>query len=254
MDPSEKLLREILREAERRNGKLPGSVIKQVRTLLGMNPRRIIFHHMQKTGGTSVRQVMREVFEHFGELSPILRKPNGTWVGPPGRVAAAQAWGGHTSFGIHQVLPGRDVPYFTVLRDPIDREVSRYRHRSKEREKGIAPEATHRPSWSTVHQLSGVPEDFLPHVGPAQVEHALENLRNHYLYVGDTSRMEELGVWLKTEQGWPIRLPLPHVNKAKLEGEATEEERQKLAELPMVKLDQMLYDEVQKRGPRPQDW
>jgi hypothetical protein len=215
-----------------------------------MNP--IIFLHVQKTGGTSVRSVVRSVFGQERVFEDIHCKSNGEWVTP---CQDADAWQAHMPFGLHAQL-SRPVPCFTVVRDPIAREVSRFRSQPMLRKDWkTTPAATVDRSWGLVYLLSGIPLDLAGGLGEEHVELALRNLREHFLFVGDTSRFDELGEWMRDIMGWPVELPLPHENSSDVHGiDVTAEEIEELNDHPQVQLDQMLYQRICDLGPHPKDW
>lgn len=215
----------------------------------------IIFLHLQKTGGSSLRAVFKNIFGNTGNVRGFNgRKPDGTWCELTDEQKNAKVWHSHMPFGMHQLLPV-PVPYMTVVRDPVQREISRYRSNHRVyRKQGNCPVETHRPDWGMVYQLSGLTRHELRDLSEAHIDVALQNLRDHFLHVGDTSRLEETGQWLRDELGWPVSLPLPRVNAAKPDTYVTDEETERLRRLPGVKLDTKFYKLICKLGPDPQRW
>lgn len=214
----------------------------------------IIFLHLQKTGGTSLRKVIKGVFGGTPKVRGANgREKNGTWKPLQGSQLDADAWHCHMSFGIHELLP-RPVPYFTIVRDPIAREISRFRHSTWDRDNGLTPLSSYNPDWGMVYQLSGCSKNDQSYLGQQHVAQALKNMHEHFLYVGDTSRMDELGLWFRDELGWHIDLPLPHENKANPEVTISEKEIEELRKHQLVQLDQILYDRICELGPYPQRW
>jgi hypothetical protein len=199
---------------------------------------------------------MRRVYGPKRVAESNNRRPNGRWVGLQRRQRDAESWMGHMSFGLHTILPGGDtIPYFTVVREPVRRELSRFRSMPQLRFKNrLTPVTAIDPEWGAVYQLSGIPLDDIAELGPQHVELALKNLHEHFAFIGDTSRMEEVGLWFRRDLCWPVELPLPHENPSGTEVEVTEEEIEELREHPQVKLDQMLYQRICELGPHPKEW
>lgn len=212
----------------------------------------VIFLHIQKTGGTSVRSVVRSVFGPNRVFEDIKRRSNGVWWPPD---LDADAWQAHMPFGLHAQI-SKPVPYFTVVRDPVAREVSRFRSQPMLRNNWkTTPAATVDRSWGLVYLLSGIPLDLAGGLGEEHVDLALSNLRKHYLFVGDTSRFDLLVEWMREDMGWPVSRPLPHENSSDVHGiEVTAEEIEELHDHPQVQLDQMLYQRICDLGPYPKDW
>jgi hypothetical protein len=213
----------------------------------------MIFFHLQKTGGTSIKKAIVELFGRTVVRGVNGREKDGTWLPLTVEQERASIWCDHMSFGLHKLMP-EPVPYFTVVRDPVSREISRFRHSSWERDNGMTPMSSYRSDWGMVYQLSGIPKNNQPYLSEVHVDQALRNMRDHFLYVGDTSRMDKVDHWIRNELGWEIQSPLPHVNKADPEVEVTEEEIEEIKKHPFVQLDQMLYDRISELGSAPQEW
>lgn len=109
--------------------------------------------HIPRTGGTTLRSVLSEVygkkrvlsFPDFPEPEQIsqvlarirLKLSRKESVTPD--YSLTRAYIGHVNFGIHQYLDEPRVPYITLLRDPVDRAISLYFHKM-ERSQQIHPE------------------------------------------------------------------------------------------------------------------
>ena len=83
-----------------------------------MSDPLVIFVHIPKTGGKSIRNMIKF---RFGDLLQWDATDNGTSGENYMRVMM-----GHFPYGRHDRFPGREVRYFTVLRDPIQRLWSHY--------------------------------------------------------------------------------------------------------------------------------
>jgi len=92
----------------------------------------VIYHHIAKTGGTSLRKVVqanykgKALLEWYGpNRGSIAWWKHHYHALPPERKAAIQCIAAHSS---HYLIPVIDRPFrvFTLVRDPVDRVVSLY--------------------------------------------------------------------------------------------------------------------------------
>jgi Sulfotransferase family len=89
-------------------------------------PKKLIFLHIPKTGGTCITKLMKKEYGHvkvptyqqtFQELYDSLKSSNNI---------PFNCFQGHMPFGFHEVLPGFE--YATILRDPVKRVISNIKH------------------------------------------------------------------------------------------------------------------------------
>ena len=105
-----------------------------IRAKPGLSERKditLIFIHIPKTAGTSIRSLLQ------GLVTPrksVYLYPQGKAISkeefkalPAERKAQIRVVMGHVMYGIHELLP-QQVRYVTMLRDPVDRVVSLYHH------------------------------------------------------------------------------------------------------------------------------
>jgi hypothetical protein len=88
----------------------------------------IVFLHIPKTGGLTVRKVLED--QYGPALSTIYGYELAAWTAgikkmPKDEQRRLLVVGGHMPFGFHEVVP-RFSTYFTMLRHPVDRIVSHY--------------------------------------------------------------------------------------------------------------------------------
>jgi hypothetical protein len=187
----------------------------------------LIFLHIGKTAGTSLRKILHRQFK----ASEILRVET-PWrhperlrreetldyfaTLPEARRASARLIEGHLIFGIHEHVP-RPSTYITLLRNPVALVISQYnfvlrrpRHWLHERvvrdgmsfgdyvRSGIALETDN----SQVRALSG--DRTTPFGGCTRemLEQAKRNLEARFSVVGLTERFDESLIFLKRAFGW----------------------------------------------------
>ena len=195
----------------------------------------LVFIHIPRTGGTSLRAALERQFSAEESLFVYPRQP---WAvsrrDVPGLDDEAKQKirlvYGHAPFGLHRDLPGR-CRYLAVLRDPIDRVVSNYyaqmeagrkrRNRGRPIEtpleqaaaegdltlldyvRGVAPN----PPWNLMTRwIAGTrpgrlktPGDFRD---PALLERAKANIERHFLAVGLTEHLDGFLTLLSRHLGW----------------------------------------------------
>lgn len=101
----------------------------------GKPSRTLIFVHIPKSGGTTLRGV---IARHYAADATLNLYPEAR---PPGKASdqvlaeipgakkrALQLVYGHIAFGLHTALPENACTYLTFLRDPVDRVVSYFHH------------------------------------------------------------------------------------------------------------------------------
>jgi hypothetical protein len=187
----------------------------------------VIFLHIGKTAGTSLRKILHRQFK----ASEILRVET-PWRNPErlrreetldyfatlpeGRRASARLIEGHVIFGIHELVP-RPSTYISLLRNPVALTISQYhfvlrrpRHWLHERvvtehmdleryvRSGIALETDN----SQIRALSGDRTTPFGGCTPAMLEEAKRNLEAHFSVVGLTERFDETLIFLKRAFGW----------------------------------------------------
>jgi len=88
----------------------------------------LYYIHIPKTAGTSLRSFLRNAIN--GEKMCEVYSDIGYWNAAEYRkgVKDYEIFYGHFSFGFHELLEDNNPYYVTVLRDPIARVVSLYKH------------------------------------------------------------------------------------------------------------------------------
>lgn len=209
---------------------------------------RIIFLHIPRTGGMSLRQIMDGVYgrENIGHPSVV--------GGLAEEDKSRSAFYGHFSFGLHRQLgpiAWLQTSYITIMREPGARLMSEY-IRNKYRERlGLTPvqfaERVREVAYGwdktgdnlQVRMLSGAAPGST--ITMDHVYRALGIVREHFAYVGFTHRYDELVQFLRNELRWDFG-EVPHINaSAKYESLVSEEEAEDLRMSPRLKFDYMLW-------------
>jgi hypothetical protein len=223
----------------------------------------VIFLHIGKTAGTTLSAIARRHFPPQGVFTYDSAGP-GT---PAEQLTALSAERraelalvlGHMQYGIHEALPGPST-YITLLRDPVERIVSHYRHVLRYSEHRLHAEV--KRSKMTLGEYAGCPisEELdnwqtrciaggtaLPIGGCTRdlLDRAKHNLDEQFAWLGLAERFEESVVLLRRTLGWrrPYYVPLNTANgRREAVAEAVRAEI-----LRWNALDQELYDHATAR-------
>jgi len=189
--------------------------------------RTAIFLHVGKTAGWTLRQILyrnvprREVMR----VRPPKDRPRGFLNDDPLRAFAAlpeadrarpRLLVSHMIFGIHESVP-RESVYFTMLREPVARALSQYRHVLRRPEHrlhaaaaagelsleryvtgGVALEMDN----GQTRAIAGDVDTPFGQCTPEMLERAKRNLDHHFAVAGVTERFDEMLVALGREFGW----------------------------------------------------
>ena len=181
-----------------------------------------IFLHIPKTGGTSFRDVVEQVYPHNRCISAYSLEPVAL-EGVKARIGEADAVYGHLFYGVHKIL-GVGPRYVTIVRNPIERVISFYRHQARDENsehfEAIADGMTLRDLLASddcpqvnnhmVRIVSGYEGSEPVHDGQV-LRRAFANLED-FECVGVAERMNESVAVIAERLGW-VRIPLvPRLN------------------------------------------
>jgi len=184
---------------------------------------KIIFLHIPKTAGTSLRQIIEK--EYPGKACIRLYHPTPYQPNVIKQIQAqlptAQTLFGHVSFGIHDVL-GIEGDYIAFLRNPIDRVLSLYNHNA--RQPGMHHYTTIQKGMSLLDWLqSEITVETNNHItriiaGYGQpdmlddnsiLEQAIKNLEQNFCFVGLMEKFAESVNRLGNQLGWKHSYNIP---------------------------------------------
>lgn len=174
------------------------------------HPYLIVFLHIPKTGGVTLRHVLRD--QYGPERTVIVR---GRLVSPDleplqhldGRVAAIC---GHFAFGIHQRIQ-RSAAYLTMLRDPIERTVSHFLYERRNPQPGTSPPSDlfsfveERALAANIHtRLIGGSIDGVDGPVDGYTLDTAKRRLGRFAVVGLTDRYDESLLLMRDRFGWSL--------------------------------------------------
>jgi len=186
------------------------------------DPRRVIFTHIPKTGGTSLRAVLGR---HYPRHT-VHFKDNNNYVNarhiltlPSSERDQLRLIAGHLSYGIHAYLNGDNV-YITLLRDPVKRLISNYffarslpHHKQHANAMRLSLEAfaqdplqnqavTRALYGFTFDPTSPTPPADILTLPPDALQVAKRHLSEHYAVVGITEQFDASLLLMKKALDW----------------------------------------------------
>ena len=185
----------------------------------------LIFLHILKTGGTTLNVLLENYFapENSFATFPNERHPDGH-IDKFNALTEAEKLDidfltGHMGFGLHEKLP-RPSQYVTMLRDPVARVVSRYRHEQRDEPSHLHKHiqegmtlAQYAKYYAEAAEMDNLQTRMvagnwnLRGRGPCtqqMLAQAKANLDQHFIVVGVTERFDETYLLLTKQLNWPI--------------------------------------------------
>lgn len=229
--------------------------------VLNLMEEKIIFLHIPKTAGTSLRQLIER--EYPGNKCLYLYYPSPYQPEVINHIRkqlpTAKVLYGHVSFDIHQLL-GIQGKYIAFLRDPIKRVISFYNHNAREPtmsyhvniQKGmslldmltseITPETNnHMVRIITCNGKVGMLDDN------NVLEQAIENIKQYFYFIGLVERFDESVTSLGQKLGWQSTHTIPHLIKDPINNQLQIDGETQLALEKYNRLDLLLYEYVSNR-------
>jgi hypothetical protein len=218
-------------------------------------PKTTIFIHIPKTAGMSLREIVRRVYP--GDRSVFIYSHDPVHLDALRQdVQRAEAVYGHFSFGVHDLF-GIEARYVTMLRRPVDRVVSFFRHEASHADNEyyrliadgmtlkdlLRGEQCHQVNNHMVRILSGHPDAGVTH-DRGLLDQAESNLATHFDAVGITERMDESVALIGRTLGWPAQSSVPRVNVLRGRRSFVLDEETRAEILRYNALDVELYDRV----------
>ncbi|HEY1684898.1 MAG TPA: hypothetical protein VGG19_09050 [Tepidisphaeraceae bacterium] len=196
--------------------------------------------HIPKTGGTSLREIVRshhadDEFVEVYENQFNLVSPNHQFIDSiKARGQRLRAVFGHFSFGAHQLLDVPNPRYLTLLRDPVQRAISFFGHVSREPrsryyqyiQNGMTLKELVLSHWApelnnhAIRMLMGEQQWRTarwppnPHDAPKAIdqlldrchlERGIEIIERYFVFVGTTERYADSLALLAEVTRWPLQ-------------------------------------------------
>ena len=185
-----------------------------------MSEPTVVFLHIGKTGGTTLRRVLRRQYTESEMMVVRARaRPREETLAdfaelPEAERARPRLILGHTVFGLHELVP-RPSTYITLLRRPVSLVLSQYGfvrrtpgHRHHQAAQGMGLEEylasglAQEMNNSQTRALAGAVDVPYGENPPELLELAKRNVEEHFRVVGLTERFDESLVLFGLAFGW----------------------------------------------------
>ncbi|WLR42967.1 sulfotransferase family 2 domain-containing protein [Bacillus carboniphilus] len=208
-----------------------------------MPKKVIIFTHIPKTGGLTIRSIIQNNCKYYETSNTIDHLP----------LEVKYVYM-HHKYGVHKSL-NRPAHYFTFLRDPVNRVLSTYffiKSRPNNRLYRLANQYSLKQFINEEHPDFHVPLNnhqtrILSGKFTPDLDLALKNINNDYFFIGITERFNESIFMLGKRLNWKnLHYKMLNTNKNRLKKNGIPDQLiQKIRK--KNQLDYILYEQMQKR-------
>jgi len=226
-----------------------------------MSNEKIIFLHIPKTAGSSLRQLVEQVYQPENCLFLYYPTPynDAALETIYKQLPTAKVLYGHVGFGIHEVL-GIQGKYVTWLRQPVERVISFYKHNA--RDPALPYYTAIQEGMSLLEMLQkGVTEQTNNHMtrilanywqpgfleDRQVLEEAIRNIDQHFYLVGLMERFGESLARLGECLRWPQPLEIPYLNVHSEAEVFLVDKPTRVALEEHNRLDRLLYERMKRR-------
>ena len=232
--------------------------------------KHAIFIHIPKSGGTTFREICKSKYlvgEHWYFVPPLNNDSlSAVLKMAPSNIRRIKMISGHHPYGLHKLL---DEPtpriYLTMLRHPVDRTVSLFNYLNKInlypelRERGmgfldfIKSGINQTTDNGMTRYLCGDSGSAIPYgeVSLAHARQAIENMNNHFAFVGLSEKFDLSMLVIQKILGWkypPWYVPYNQTKLPIITVEALSSAEKDFL-LDFLRPDIMLYEEARRLFP-----
>jgi hypothetical protein len=219
-----------------------------------MNNEKLIFLHIPKTAGTSLRTLVEQAYSPEELLFLYAAFEPHVLEAIQQALPKAKILYGHLCYGVHETL-GITAKYVTFLRNPLDRVVSFYSHNAREpgmmwyaaiqAGRSLREMVESEVSVETNNHITRILASYAPAEcldDDAVLAQAIENLHRYFYFVGLSENLDAGVNTLKTALNWQVDA-VPRLNSNPQPVEIDAATRAALEKYN--RLDLLLYNHVQ---------